>query len=88
MVKVWSDIAWKDYCELFDKHQQKLIKSTHDLIKDIERHGGDTGQGPPEPLKHELSGYWSRRIDSVNRLVYKIKDDKLYIVQCGTHYHK
>ena len=39
MVKVWSDIAWKDYCRLFDKHQQKLIKSTHDLIKDIERSG-------------------------------------------------
>jgi len=39
MIKVWSDIAWKDYCQLFDKHQQKLIKSTHDLIKDIERNG-------------------------------------------------
>ena len=39
MVKVWSDIAWKDYCRPFDKHQQKLIKSTHDLIKDIERNG-------------------------------------------------
>ena len=37
MVKVWSDIAWKDYCRLFDKHQQKLIKSTHDLIKDKRR---------------------------------------------------
>ena len=41
-----------------------------------------------EPLKHELSGYWSRRIDTVNRLVYKVEDSKLYIVQCGTHYHQ
>lgn len=88
MVKVWSDIAWKDYCELFDKHQQKLIKSIHDLIKDIERNGIDKGKGQPEPLKHELSGYWSRRIDTANRLVYKVEDNKLYIVQCGTHYRQ
>ena len=88
MVKVWSDIAWNDYCEFFNKHQQKLIKNTHDLIKDIERNGVDKGKGQPEPLKYELSGYWSRRIDTANRLVYKIEDNTLYIVQCGTHYHQ
>ena len=88
MVKVWSAIAWKDYCDLFNKHQQKLIKNTHDLIKDIERNGVNTGKGQPEPLKHELSGYRSRRIDTTNRLVYKVEDNKLYIVQCGTHYHQ
>lgn len=88
MVKVWSDLAWQDYCELFNKHQQKLIKNTHDLIKDIERNGVDKGKGQPEPLKHELSGYWSRRIDTANRLVYKVENNKLYIVQCGTHYHQ
>ena len=88
MVKVWSDIAWNDYCEFFNKHQQKLIKAIHDLIKDIERNGVDKGKGQPEPLKYELSGYWSRRIDMANRLVYKVEDNKLYIVQCGTHYHK
>ena len=88
MVKVWSDIAWNDYCEFFNKHQQKLIKMTHDLIKDIERNGVDKGKGQPEPLKYELSGYWSRRIDTANRLVYKIEDNTLYIVQCGTHYHQ
>ena len=88
MVKVWSDIAWNDYCEFFNKHQQKLIKMTHDLIKDIERNGVDKGKGQPEPLKYELSGYWSRRIDIANRLVYKIEDNILYIVQCGTHYHQ
>ena len=88
MVKVWSDIAWNDYCEFFNKHQQKLIKTTHDLINDIERNGVDKGKGQPEPLKYELSGYWSRRIDIANRLVYKIEDNTLYIVQCGTHYHQ
>ena len=60
----------------------------HDLIKDIERNGVDKGRGQPEPLKYELSGYWSRRIDLANRLVYKVDDDKWYIVQCGTHYHQ
>ena len=87
MVKVWSDIAWKDYCQLFDKHQQKLIKSTHDLIKDIERNGY-TGIGKPEPLKYGFSGYWSRRIDNYNRIVYKIENNILKIAQCGLHYNE
>lgn len=60
----------------------------HDLIKDIERNGVDKGRGQPEPLKYELTGYWSRRIDLANRLVYKVDGDKVYIVQCGTHYHQ
>ncbi len=69
MVKVWSDLARNDYLEFFNKHQKDLIKSTHDLIKDIERNGVDKGKGQPEQLKHELSGYYSRRIDQKNRLV-------------------
>lgn len=88
MIKVWADIAWADYCNFFELHQQKLIKMIHELIKDIERNGENKGRGQPKPLKHELSGYWSRRIDLANRLVYKIVDNKLYIVQCGTHYHQ
>jgi toxin YoeB len=86
VIKIWSDIAWKGYCQFFEKNQKNLIKSTHDLIKDIERNGTDKGKGQPESLKHELSGYWSRRIDKENRLVYKVEEEKLYIVQCGTHY--
>lgn len=86
MIKVWSDQAWNDYCEFFEKHQKSLIKNTHELLKDIERNGFDKGKGLPEPLKHELSEYWSRRIDSANRLVYKAEDGKIYIAQCGTHY--
>ncbi len=88
MIKIWSDQAWIDYCNFFDKHQKALIKGTHELLKDIERNGFDKGKGQPEPLKHELSGYWSRRIDLANRLVYKVEDDKIYIVQCGTHYRQ
>ncbi|MEE0999142.1 MAG: type II toxin-antitoxin system YoeB family toxin [Treponemataceae bacterium] len=54
------------------------------MIKDIERNGADKGRGQPEALKHELTGYYRRRIDSANRLVYKVDGDKLNIVQCGT----
>ena len=86
MVKVWSDIAWKDYCQLFDKHQQKLIKSTHDLIKDIERNGIDKGKGQPEPLKYELSGYWSRRITDKHRFIYKLTENEVIIIACANHY--
>ena len=81
MVQVWSDLAWNHYLEFFNKHQKDLIKSTHELIKDIERNGVDKGKGQPEQLKHELSGYYSHRIDQKNRLVYKVEDTKLFIVQ-------
>ena len=60
-----------------------MIKMVHELIKDIERNGVDKGRGQPEPLKYELTGYLSRRIDLANRLVYKVDGDKLYVVQCG-----
>lgn len=88
MIKVWADVAWNDYCQFFELNQKEQVKMVHELIKDIERNGVDKGRGQPEPLKHELAGYWSRRIDLANRLVYKVDDDKLYIVQCGTHYHQ
>ena len=78
MIKVWADIAWDDYCKFFDLNQKKLIKAVHELIKDIERNGVDKGRGQPEPLRYELTGYWSRRIDSANRLVYKV-DNSTFI---------
>ncbi len=86
MIKIWADVAWDGYCNFFELHQQKQIKMFHILIRDIERNGIDKGRGQLEPLKYELSDYWSRRIDLENRLVYKVEGDKLYIVQCGTHY--
>lgn len=56
------------------------IKRINMLVKDIERNGAETGIGKPEPLKENLNGYWSRRIDEKNRLVYKIENDELQII--------
>jgi toxin YoeB len=57
-----------------------------ELIKDIDRNGLNKGKGKPEPLKHELSGYWSRRITEEQRIVYKIVDGVIIIAQCKGHY--
>lgn len=85
MNKNWSDIAWEDY--ILIQSDKKKLKKVNDLLKDIERHPFE-GLGKPEPLKGDLSGYWSRRIDKGNRIVYKTCENNLYIVYCGTHYHK
>ena len=72
---------------LFDApNDKKLLKKANALLKDIER-GGYDGIGKPEPLKGNLSGYYSRRIDDYNRIVYKIENNIIEIVQRGTHYH-
>ncbi|MBO7613284.1 MAG: Txe/YoeB family addiction module toxin [Treponema sp.] len=85
MKKVWFEEAWDDY--LYWKGQdKKTLKRINALIKDIERNGFDNGIGKPEPLKENLSGCWSRRIDEVNRLVYRIDNGVLQIVSCKGHY--
>ena len=84
MIKSWSDDAWDDFC-YWQKQDKKTLKRILALIKDIDRNGY-TGIGKPEPLREDLSGYWSRRIDDVNRIVYKISADTIYIAQCGSHY--
>lgn len=90
MNKIWHDDAWDDFLKLLTT-DKKFLKKVNALIKDIERNG-NSGIGKPEPLKGDLSGYWSRHIDDYNRIVYRIvKDDEkefIEIVQCGTHYHK
>ena len=58
---------------------------SNSLLKDIDR-SPFTGEGKPEPLKHNKQGYWSRRIDEINRIVYKVERDQLIIAQCGGHY--
>lgn len=68
------------------QNDKKLLKKANALLKDIER-GGYDGIGKPEPLKGNLSGYYSRRIDDYNRIVYKIENNIIEIVQCGTHCH-
>ena len=84
MKKLWTDRAWNDYLYWQTQDKKTLIK-TNKLIKDIER-DPYTGIGKPEPLKHDLSGWWSREIDDANRIVYRIKDGSLEISQCKGHY--
>lgn len=84
MNKIFSDIAWKQYTSWLDE-DRKILKRINDLIKDIERNG-NKGIGKPEPLRYELSGYWSRRIDEYNRLIYKVEDNNLVIISCRHHY--
>jgi len=63
----------------------KILRKINDLIKDIARNPYD-GLGNPEPLKFKYKGYWSRRIDSEHRLIYRVKDDKIHIAKCRFHY--
>lgn len=80
----FTDNAWKDYCywQLQDK---KTLKRINLLLQDINRNNF-TGIGKPEPLKNHLSGYWSRRIDNSNRIVYRINNEQIEIIQCKGHY--
>ena len=84
MIKAWTDSAWEDYL-YWQGQDRKTLKRINKIIEDIERNQY-TGVGKPERLVGDLSDYWSRRIDSVNRIVYRIKDNVLQIVQCGSHY--
>ena len=84
MRKIFSDNAWEDYL-YWQKHDKKILKKMNDLIKDIERNHYQ-GTGKPEPLKHGLLGYWSRRINSEHRIVYKIEDGSILIAQFRHHY--
>lgn len=84
MNKVWSDDAWSEYL-YWQTQDRKTLKRINQLIQDIDRNGYD-GIGKPEPLKHEFQGFWSRRIDDANRLVYRIENGQIEIAQCGSHY--
>lgn len=84
MQKLWTEIGWDDYL-YWQTQDKKTLKRVNQLIRDAERNPFE-GIGKPEPLKGDLSGWWSRRIDDVNRLVYKVENDKLIIARCRTHY--
>ncbi len=84
MIKLWLDEAWEDYL-YWQAQDKKTLKRINKLLQDIERNGCD-GIGKPEALKGDLSGYWSVRIDEKNRIVFRISDRKLEILQCGSHY--
>jgi len=81
---VFASNAWEDYL-YWQQQDKQLLRRINLLIKEIQRHPFE-GIGKPEPLRHNLTGYWSRRIDSKHRLVYKVEGDELWIVQCRDHY--
>jgi len=84
MIKSWDDEAWEDYL-YWQTQDKKTLRRINKLLQDIDR-GGYSGIGKPEPLKNNLSGYWSREIDDCNRIVYRIKEGRIEIIQCGSHY--
>lgn len=83
---LWEDRAWDDYL-FWQTQDKKTLKRINLLIKDIQRSPFE-GIGKPEPLKENLSGWWSRRIDEKNRIVYFEKDTVVYIVSCRGHYEE
>ena len=80
----FSEEAWSDYL-YWQTQDKRILKRINQLLQDILRNGYD-GIGKPEPLKGDLSGLWSRRIDEANRIVYRMREDVIEIVQCGSHY--
>jgi toxin YoeB len=84
MKLVFSEHAWEDYL-YWQSRDKRVVKRIPQLIQAIKREPF-TGIGKPEPLRHGLSGYWSRRIDEEHRIVYKVSDDSLFIAQLRYHY--
>ncbi|GHV01577.1 Txe/YoeB family addiction module toxin [Clostridia bacterium] len=85
MKKVWHDRAWEDYL-YWQTQDRKTLKRINALLKDMDRNPF-VGLGKPEPLTGDLQGFWSRRIDETNRIIYKVADGQLIIVQCSGHYN-
>lgn len=86
MIKSWSDEAWEDYL-FWQIQDKKTLRKINKLILSIERYGELEGEGHPERLKGNFSGYCSRRIDEKNRLIYRINGDALEILECMNHYN-
>ena len=84
MKLIFSDNAWEDYL-YWQNNDRKILQRINRLIKDIKRNPFE-GIGKPEPLKHALSGYWSRRINDEHRIVYKASSDAILIAQLRHHY--
>ncbi len=84
MKLLWDERGWNDYLSWQDT-DKKTLRKVNAILKDIQRSPYD-GIGKPEPLKENLSGWWSRRIDSANRIVYREKDGVIVIASCKGHY--
>jgi toxin YoeB len=82
----FSKNSWEDYIS-WQKEDKNILKKINQLIKEIQRTPYQ-GLGNPEPLKYELTGFWSRRIDREHRLVYQVFEDELLIYSCKYHYEK
>lgn len=86
MKKLWEENAWEEYV-YWQTQDKRTLKKINKLLKDIERNGYNC-IGKTEPLQGNLSGYYSIRIDSKNRIVFRIINDNIEIIQCGTHYQE
>lgn len=84
MKLIWSEEAWEDYL-YWQETDKRIVRKINDLIKDSRRTPFE-GKGKPESLKHNLAGFWSRRITEEHRLVYAVADDALMIASCRYHY--
>ena len=84
MILSWAEHAWQDYL-YWQSVDKKILKRINLLIKDIVRQPF-SGLGEPEPLKHNWTGYWSRRINKEHRIVYKVINNSIIIAQCRYHY--
>ena len=80
----FSEQAWGDYL-YWQRQDRKILKRINDLLKEIARTPFE-GTGKPEPLRHALAGYWSRRINDEHRLVYKPRENEILIAQARYHY--
>ena len=81
---LWHENGWDDYL-WWQTQDKKTLKRINALIKDIQRNPFE-GIGKPEQLTGDLKGWWSRRVDDANRIVYKVKDDAIIIASCKSHY--
>jgi len=83
---IFTKNSWEDYIS-WQLEDKKMLRKINELIKDIQR-APFAGKGKPEPLKYDLAGYWSRRIDREHRLVYQVDKNEILIFSCRFHYDK
>ena len=84
MKLIWSEQAWDDYL-YWQEADKRMVKKLNELIKETRRTHFE-GKGKPEPLRHNLAGFWSRRITAEHRFVYSVTDEALLIAACRYHY--
>ncbi|BDX39664.1 toxin YoeB [Tenuifilaceae bacterium CYCD] len=82
----FSKNSWEEYTS-WQTEDKQMLRKINELIKDIQRHPYE-GLGKPEPLRYDLSGFWSRRIDREHRLVYQVIEQDILIYSCRYHYDK